>query len=51
MKKIVCLVLALVMCAYVFDGEAVNYICYNASGVASQLATARAVTFAQLATE
>ena len=43
--------LNLVMCAYVFDGEAVNYICYNASGVASQLATARAVTFAQLATE
>ena len=43
--------LNLVMCAYVFDGEAVDYICYNADGVVSQLATARAVTFAQLATE
>ena len=43
--------LNLVMCAYVFDGEEVDYICYNADGAVSQLATARAVTFSQLATE
>lgn len=43
--------LSLVMCAYVFDGEKINYICYNADGVVAQLDMARAVTFNQLATE
>ena len=42
--------LSLVMCTYIFDGEKINYICYNADGEVSQLATARAVTFNQLAT-
>ena len=43
--------LSLVMCAYIFDGEKINYICYNADGAVAQLDMARAVTFNQLATE
>ncbi len=42
--------LALAMCMYVVDGEAVDYICQNAEGVLGQYSVAYATTFNEQAT-